>query len=116
MSLSAHLIEQLDAEIDASRRVIERIPESAMEWSPHEKSWNTRELATHIANLVSWGAMIGTTEELDFESEEMKSWKPPKRNYLTKAHPTFSRFSSENGPLLMHKLNGLKRPKIFLFP
>ena len=78
MSLSAHLIEQLKAEVDASRRVIERIPESALEWSPHEKSWNTRELATHVANLISWGMMILTTEGLDFEDEEMQNWSPPK--------------------------------------
>ena len=48
-----------------------------LEWRPHEKSFNTRELATHIANLVSWGAMIATSDGIDFESEEMKNWKPP---------------------------------------
>ena len=78
MSLADHFLEQLDAEADASRRVIERIPESMYGWRPHEKSWTALELATHIANLVSWGAMILTTEGLDFESEEMKSWTPPK--------------------------------------
>jgi uncharacterized damage-inducible protein DinB len=77
MSFSTHLIEQLDAETDASRRVIERIPDSILEWRPHAKSWNTLELATHIANLVSWGAMIATTESLDFESDEAKKWTPP---------------------------------------
>ena len=78
MSLSAHLIAQLDAELDASRRVIERVSESIYGWKPHDKSWNTKDLATHIANLISWGALILTTEELDFESDEMKSWAPPK--------------------------------------
>lgn len=83
MSLSEHLREQLDAEADASRRVIERIPESALDWRPHEKSWTTRELATHIANLVSWGGMILTTDGIDFESEEMKSWSPPKADTVS---------------------------------
>lgn len=77
MSLSAHLIAQLDAELDASRRVIERITESTYGWKPHDKSWNTKDLATHIANLISWGALILTTDELDFESDEMKDWAPP---------------------------------------
>jgi len=77
MSLSAHLSAQLEAELDASRRVIERIPEAMLAWKPHEKSWNARDLATHIANLVAWGAMILTTRDLDFESEEMKKWAPP---------------------------------------
>ena len=77
MSLSNHLTAQLEAELDASRRVIERIPESMLTWKPHEKSWNAKELATHLANLVSWGAMILTTRELDFEADEMKNWAPP---------------------------------------
>lgn len=77
MSLAAHLMAQLDAELDASRRVIERVPEAIYDWQPHEKSWNTKDLATHIANLIGWGAMILTTEGLDFEAEEMKNWTPP---------------------------------------
>ncbi len=77
MSLSAHLTAQLDAEHDASRRVIERVTDSMLTWKPHEKSWNSLELATHIANLVSWGAMILTTDELDFASEAAQNWKPP---------------------------------------
>jgi uncharacterized damage-inducible protein DinB len=77
MSLSAHLIAQLDAELDASRRVIERVSDAMYDWKPHDKSFHALALATHVANLVSWGAMILTTEELDFASEEMQNWKPP---------------------------------------
>ena len=77
MSLSIHLIARLDAAVAASRRVIERIPESIYEWQPHEKSWNTLDLATHIANLVSWGPMMLTTDEIDFASPEMQNWTPP---------------------------------------
>lgn len=78
MSFSKHLIDQVDAELRASRQVIERIPESMLDWEPHEKSFNTKDLASHVANLISWGAMIATTEELDFASEEMRNWSPPK--------------------------------------
>ena len=77
VSLAAHLTAQLDAELGASRRVIERIDESIQDWQPHAKSWTTKDLATHIANLVSWGAMILTTDELDFGTPEMKNWTPP---------------------------------------
>ncbi len=78
MSLTAHITAQVEAEHEASRRVIERVTDEMLAWKPHDKSWNSLELATHIANLVSWGAMILTTEELDFASEEMQSWSPPK--------------------------------------
>lgn len=77
MSFSKHLIAQIDAELHASRRVIERIPESMLEWAPHEKSMDAKTLATHVANLISWGVMIATTEELDFQSDQMKNWSPP---------------------------------------
>lgn len=78
MSLSDFLLHQLDVELDASRRVIERIPASIMDWQPHDKSWNTKDLATHVAVLVGWGGMILTTDEIDFASEEMQNWEPPK--------------------------------------
>ena len=78
MSLAAHLTAQLDSEHESSRRVIERITDDMLQWRPHEKSMTALELATHLANLVSWGAMILTTEELDFAGEEMKNWAPPK--------------------------------------
>ncbi len=78
MSLVAHLIEQIEAEGEASRQVIERIPESKLDWRAHDKSWTMLELASHIANLVSWGAMIATTEGLDFTSPEAQNWSPPK--------------------------------------
>ena len=77
MFFAAHLVAQIEAEHDASRRVIERVSDDMLGWKPHEKSWTSLELATHIANLVSWGAMILTTEELDFGSEEMQNWSPP---------------------------------------
>jgi uncharacterized damage-inducible protein DinB len=78
MSISAHLIEQVEAEADASRQVIERIPSETLDWRPHAKSWTLLELASHIANLVSWGSMIATTDGLDFSSPEMQNWSPPK--------------------------------------
>jgi uncharacterized damage-inducible protein DinB len=78
MSLAAFLTEQLNAEIESSRRVIERITDASMEWRPHDKSWTTKETATHVAVLVGWGGMILGRDEMDFASEEMQNWKPPK--------------------------------------
>jgi uncharacterized damage-inducible protein DinB len=77
MSLAQHLLAQIEAEARSSRRVIERITADMHAWKPHEKSMSALDLATHVANLVSWGSMILTSDELDFASEEAKSWKPP---------------------------------------
>jgi uncharacterized damage-inducible protein DinB len=77
MTLRDHLISMLDAEIDASRRVLAALPEDKFDWRPHEKSFTLKQLATHVANLVSWGSSILATDGIDFESEEFKSMTPP---------------------------------------
>lgn len=77
MALRDHLLSMFDAEIAASRRVLAAIPEDQFDWRPHEKSWTLKELATHVANLVSWGSSILSTDGIDFESEEVKSMVRP---------------------------------------
>ena len=77
MALRDHLISMFDAEIEASRRVLSVLPEDRFDWRPHEKSWTLRELATHVANLISWGSTILSTDGLDFESDEVKSMTRP---------------------------------------
>lgn len=111
MSLADHLTAQLDAELDASRRVIERVTESIYDWKPHEKSWNAKDLATHIANLIGWGAMILTTDGLDFESEEMKNWTPPRADDVSEVLALLERHGSEVRAMLTGMSDGeLEKP------
>lgn len=42
----------------ATRRVLERAPEAAFLWRPHDKSWTLGELCTHLSILPSWGVAI----------------------------------------------------------
>jgi uncharacterized damage-inducible protein DinB len=48
------LFGDLDDEIDATRRVLERVPDGRLGWRPHEKSMTLGEIATHLAMLPSW--------------------------------------------------------------
>lgn len=43
------LIDELEAEAPATRRVLERIPADRFDWSPHPKSMTAGQLAHHIA-------------------------------------------------------------------
>jgi uncharacterized damage-inducible protein DinB len=41
------------------------VPEEKFAWKPHPKSWSLAELATHVANLPSWGAVTLKESEID---------------------------------------------------
>ena len=53
----AFLVE-FDHEMAATRRLLERIPEEAFGWTPHERSVSLGGLATHVAQLPHWGTQI----------------------------------------------------------
>jgi uncharacterized damage-inducible protein DinB len=49
MTLAASLIQELDTEAVATKRLLERIPEAQLGWKPAPKSRTLGELALHIA-------------------------------------------------------------------
>jgi uncharacterized damage-inducible protein DinB len=49
MSLAATLIQELEVETATTRRVLERVPDARLNWSPHPKSRSLGQLAWHIA-------------------------------------------------------------------
>jgi uncharacterized damage-inducible protein DinB len=55
MSRTRAFLSELDQEGPNTRRVLERIPEEAFGWRPHQKSFTFGELATHTANIPHWG-------------------------------------------------------------
>lgn len=70
-------IEEFDLEMDATRRLLERVPTEQGEWKPHEKSF----ALGHLAQLVAWlpGWVDGTLREteLDFETMDLEySFEP----------------------------------------
>ena len=54
MAIKDGLLPEFDHEMATTRRVLERVPESAFAWKPHEKSMSLGELAGHIANMPAW--------------------------------------------------------------
>ena len=65
MGMSQALLGEWDHEMANTRRTLERVPEEKLGWKPHEKSWAMGGLATHLANLPSWGALTLKGDELD---------------------------------------------------
>jgi uncharacterized damage-inducible protein DinB len=55
-----------DHEMALTRRLLERVPDDAFDWKPHEKSYSLGGLAAHLAQLPHWGADIVERPEYDF--------------------------------------------------
>ena len=51
MPLIDVLLPEYDRETGTTRRVLERVPESAFGWKPHERSMTLGALAAHVASL-----------------------------------------------------------------
>ena len=49
MALIDGLLQELEAEAQTTRRVLERVPDSQLGWRPHEKARTLGELALHVA-------------------------------------------------------------------
>jgi uncharacterized damage-inducible protein DinB len=61
LDLDAYL-KEFDGEMEATRRLLERVPEARLDWKPHAKSRSLAELSTHLTELPRWGLRIQGTE------------------------------------------------------
>jgi uncharacterized damage-inducible protein DinB len=68
MSLNKTIMRELKQEGETTRRLLERVPEAALEWKPHEKSMTLGRLAGHVAQLPGLIGLIVGQAELDFAS------------------------------------------------
>ena len=67
------LLAEFDQEMALTRQVLERVPDSAFSWSPHERSMQLGGLATHLALLPHWGSAILDHDEYDLTAAEGKT-------------------------------------------
>jgi len=63
----ALLFPDLDAELETTRRILERVPDGQNDWRPHEKSMTLGELANHVAELPGFAVMMLTQDVVDFD-------------------------------------------------
>ncbi len=78
MKLTEFLAEELDREIDRSRRALEQVPAGKYDWKPHEKSMIFGYLANMVATIPSWVAMEINQEELDIAPAESSKTEQPR--------------------------------------
>jgi len=68
MRQSETLLPELKQEMATTRRLLERVPDDRTGWKPHDKSMSLGRLASHVAELPSFVAMILGSEEFDLAS------------------------------------------------
>jgi uncharacterized damage-inducible protein DinB len=77
--IDAYLAE-LDREVARSRRALENLPEDRQDWKPHDKSMAFGYLATMVATIPMWIAMIIQQDQLDVAPKDggRREWPSPK--------------------------------------
>ncbi|MEJ2111381.1 MAG: hypothetical protein P8Z37_16010, partial [Acidobacteriota bacterium] len=65
MAIKDALLPEFDQEMATTRRVIERLREDKFDWAPHEKSMKATRLASHIAEMTTWGTIAINQDSLD---------------------------------------------------
>jgi len=66
MTLKDFALADFDAEMATTRRFLERVPESQLQWQPHDKSMKLGRLAMHIAEIPGAARWIMENDEFSF--------------------------------------------------
>jgi uncharacterized damage-inducible protein DinB len=63
MTIKDALLAEFDHEMGTTRKLLERVPDAALGWKPHDKSMSLGGLATHLSNIPHWaGALLNQAE------------------------------------------------------
>ena len=70
MKITEFLANEIDREVERSRRALEQVPDGKYDWKPHEKSMIFGYLANMVATIPMWLTMQVTKDELDVAPAE----------------------------------------------
>jgi uncharacterized damage-inducible protein DinB len=77
MKLTEFFREELDREVERSRKALEQVPEGQFQWKPHERSMIFGYLANMVATMPTWLTMEINLDELDVAPAEGQSTRKP---------------------------------------
>jgi uncharacterized damage-inducible protein DinB len=66
ITFGTEYLKELEAEATATRKCLERIPETLFDWKPHEKSMTMGYLALLVAEIPKWITYMIERSEIDF--------------------------------------------------
>src|SRR4051794_40624067 len=68
--LAQQFVHELEAEVPATQKCLERIPTELFGWKPHERSMEMGYLTLLVADIPKWVALIAKDPEIDFATYE----------------------------------------------
>lgn len=76
MSIAKSFLPEFDQEMEATRRVLERVPDGKADWKPHERSMPLGRLASHLAELPGWISVTLEQDEFDMAPPGADPYEP----------------------------------------
>ena len=64
MKMIDALLAEMDQEANATRRVLERVPQAQLSWRPHQKSMSLGQLALHVATIPGLVAELAAVDTI----------------------------------------------------
>jgi uncharacterized damage-inducible protein DinB len=65
MKISEMLLPEFDQEMANTRKILDCVPDDKFTWQPHAKSMTLGRLASHVAELSSWGQVVIDQDKLE---------------------------------------------------
>jgi uncharacterized damage-inducible protein DinB len=78
MKLTELFIADLERDAEATRHVLERVPEGRNSWKPHEKSMELGYLTALVASMAGWVEFMVNTDEFDIAPVNGPAYQSPK--------------------------------------
>ena len=75
MTIAEGFLVEFDPEMRNTRRMLERVPDGALNYQPHPKSMSMGQLASHVAEMPGWGVDTVQLDELDLQPPNGPAYK-----------------------------------------
>ena len=82
----------LERELAVTRRVLLALPAPQLEWTPHPRSMNLGQLASHVADLPNWMNAALAADELEAANAPRPPAGPPQKDEIL---ARFDRYAAE---------------------
>jgi uncharacterized damage-inducible protein DinB len=79
MKLTEFFREELDREVERSRKALEQVPDGQYQWKPHERSMIFGYLADMVATIPTWITMEINRDQLDIAPAAGEGTKKPQK-------------------------------------
>lgn len=79
MKLTQFLLDEVNREVERSRKVLEQVPSGKYDWKPHDRSMIFGYLADMVATIPTWLAMEITRDDLDIAPASGSSMKQERK-------------------------------------